>query len=118
MLPTIVPTLELVVAVIAFFYDYAQLPVRIFFIVLTLFAGLAGYFNMKHLIIPDVDDGIINSLRRFNLVCLILEVLSLSEIGLYCFNLQTPIIFVQAVLGVFYIAFLPFLSKEARKWIQ
>lgn len=118
MLPIIVPTLELAVAIVAFFFDYAQLPVRIFFIILTLFAGLAGYFNMKHLIIPDVEDGIINSLRRFNLVCLIFEVLSLSEIGLYCFDLQSPVIFVQALLGVFYIAFLPFLSKEARKWIQ
>ncbi len=118
LIPITVPTLELAISVAAFFYGYAQLSVRIFFIVLTLFAGLAGYFNMKHLIIPDVEDGIINSIRNFNLVCLIFEFVSISEIGLYCFNIQTPIVVIQALLGIFYIAFLPFLNKETKKWIQ
>ncbi len=118
LIPIIVPCFELAVSVASFFYGYAQLSVRIFFVVLTLFAGLAGYFNMKHLIIPDIEGGIISSIRSFNFVCLILEILSVAEIGLYCFNVQSPIIVVQALLGIIYISFLPFLYKETKKWIQ
>lgn len=118
LIPLIIPIFELAISVAALFFDYVSISVRVFFVILSFFAGLAGYFNMKHLIIPDVEDGIIKSIRKFNFVCIIFEILTLAEVGLYCFNLQSPIIFIQALLGIFYIVFLPFLNKEAKQWTQ
>ena len=41
---------------------------------------LASYFNLKHLIIPDVDFGVIRCLRAYNLLALIYEFLCISEL--------------------------------------
>ena len=43
--------------------------------VLFLPAILASYYNLKHLIIPDVEDGILAAIRKYNLFVLILTVL-------------------------------------------
>ena len=72
---------------------------------------------MKHLLFPDVEGGIVRTLRRFNFVCLVLEILTLVEVGLFCFELQNPVV-IQVILGIFYVTFLPLLNKETKKWIQ
>ena len=118
LIPIIIPAFELIVSLAALFLGYASLSVRIYFIIMSLLAGLAGYFNVKHLIIPDVEGGIIESIRKFNLFCVIFELFALAEVGLYCFNLSGATIVVDALLGIFYIIFLPFLNKETQKWIQ
>ncbi len=117
LLALILPAAELVLAVLALCYDGAALDVRISFAVLLLLAGLAGYFNLKHLIIPDVEGGIIRALRSFNAMCLALELLTLAEVGLYCVSFSSPVV-IQALLGVLYVVFLPLLNKETKKWIQ
>lgn len=117
LLSLIIPIVELAVSINVLFYDQVSLSVRISFVVLSILAGFAGYFNMKHLLIPDVEDGIVRALRRFNFTCIVLELLTLAEVWFYCFSSQSPII-IQALLGVFYLVFLPLLKKEIKKWIQ
>lgn len=118
LIPAIVPTAEAAFAAAALVFGKAALSVRISFAAVSLIAGFAGYFNVKHLIIPDIENGIIRTIRKFNLVCLLLEILTLAELGLCCFELQTPVIYVQAVLGIFCIAFLPLLNREVKQWTQ
>ena len=117
LLALILPAAELALAVFALFYDEVALDLRISFAVLLLLAGLAGYFNLKHLLIPDVEGGIIGALRRSNALCIVLELLTLAEVGLCCLGTWSPIA-VQAPLGILYIVFLPLLNKETKKWIQ
>ncbi len=117
LLALILPAAELALAVFALSYDAVSLDVRISYAVLLLLAGLAGYFNLKHLIIPDVEGGIIRALRSFNALCLAMELLTLAEVGFYCCSLRTPVV-IQALLGILYIVFLPLLNKETKKWIQ
>ncbi len=117
-IPLVIPIAEVIISVMSLYVDYVSFSVRISFVVLSLFSGLAGYFNLKHMIIPDVEDGIVKSLRKFNFVCILFEITALSEVGLYCFDFQKPIVFVEILLGIFFIGFLPFLNKETKKWIQ
>ncbi len=113
----ILPVLEVAVAVAALFVHRVSLAVRISFLILALLAGLAGYFNMKHALTPDVEGGIVRTLRKFNLVCVVFEVLTFAEVGLFYYGAYNPIT-LAIVLGVFYVGFLPFLNKETKKWIQ
>ncbi len=117
LLALILPAAELALAVFALSRDEAALDVRISFAVLLLLAGLAGYFNLKHLIIPDVEGGIIRALRSFNALCLATELLTLAEVGIYCVSFRSPAV-IQTLLGILYIVFLPLLNKETKKWIQ
>lgn len=116
-LSLIIPAIEFAVSVAGLLYDSISISIRISFFVLSVFAGMAGYFNMKHLLFPDVEGGIVRTLRRFNFVCLVLEILTLVEVGLFCFELQNPVV-IQVILGIFYVTFLPLLNKETKKWIQ
>lgn len=43
--------------------------------VLFLPAMLASCYNLKHLIIPDVEDGILAAIRKYNLATILLTVL-------------------------------------------
>lgn len=119
LLSLILPAAELALAVFTVLYDGFSLDVRISLAVLLLLAALAGYFNLKHLIMPDVEGGIVRALRSFNGLCIALELLTLAEVWLFCSSLSsTAIVAVQAVLGVLYVVFLPLLNKETKKWIQ
>ncbi len=119
LLSLILPAAELALAVFTVLYDGFSLDVRISLAVLLLLAALAGYFNLKHLIMPDVEGGIVRALRSFNGLCIALELLTLAEVWLYCASYRSPaIVAVQAVLGVLYVVFLPLLNKETKKWIQ
>ncbi len=117
LLSLIVPFAELAAAVFVFVAESVSPSVRITFAVLTVIAGFAGYFNMKHLLIPDVEDGILKALKKFNLICVLLEIFTLAEVGFYYLNFEGLIV-IQILLGILYIAFLPFLNKEIKKWIQ
>ncbi len=118
LIPVILPTAELVIALIALFSNHASLSIRIIYILLSLLAGAAGYFNLKHLIIFDIKDGIVDSIRKFNLICILLEILILSEVGLYCYSLENLTIVAEILIGILYVLFLPILYKGVKKWNQ
>ena len=118
LIPVILPTVELIISLIAAFSDHASLSIRFIYVLLSLFAGSAGYFNLKHLIIFDVKGGKIDSIRKFNLMCIVFEILILSEVGLYCYNLENLTIVAEILIGIMYIIFLPVLYKGVKKWNQ
>ncbi len=73
---------------------------------------------MKHLIIFDVKGGKVDSIRKFNLMCIIFEILILSEVGLYCYNLENLTVVAEVLIGIMYVIFLPILYKGVKKWNQ
>lgn len=117
-LPLVIPVAEISISILVLFEDDVDFTVRISFVVLSAVAGLAGYFNLKHIIIRDVDGGIVRLVRGFNLLSLLVEILTLAEVALVCYGITNIVVYVQAVLGIIYIALLPLLYKEVRKWTQ
>ncbi len=115
-IPVIVPVIELAAAILAVIYSGISMSIRLFFLLFSVIAGFAGYINVKHLIIPDVDFGIVKSIRGYNLIAFLVGLLSIAEIGFSVYGYNRAIIFVQIVLGVFYAALVPVLSREVKKW--
>ena len=76
----------------------------------------ASYFNLKHFIFPDVEFGIIRSIRGYNLIALLLAVLSVGEIALLLWNKLIPLLILYVAICVVSIAIVPILEKGVKKW--
>ena len=116
--PVVIPVLELTFAVLALAAGSVLIHVRISFLVMSVLAGLAGYLNLKLIFAPDVEDGIIAAIRGYNVLCLLLEILTLLEVGLSCFGINTSIFYIQIALGILYLLMMPVLAREVKKWLQ
>lgn len=84
--------------------------------VMTAIIMFASYFNLKHFIFPDVEFGIIRSIRGYNLIALLLGVLSVGEIALMLWNKTVPLLILYIAICVVSIAVVPVLEKGVKKW--
>jgi len=77
----------------------------------------ASYFHLKHLIIPDVEGGIVRSIRAYNLMALIYALLCMAEMilwavpGAFVFR-----VLVYSCLCVSFVVFIPVLARGISKW--
>ena len=84
--------------------------------VMTAIIMFASYFNLKHFIFPDVEFGIIRSIRGYNLIALLLAILSVGEIALLLWNKLIPLLILYVAICVVSIAIVPILEKGVKKW--
>ena len=84
--------------------------------VMTAIIMFASYFNLKHFIFPDVEFGIIRSIRGYNLIALLLAVLSVGEIILVLWSRMVPLLILYVAICVVSVAIVPILEKGAKKW--
>ena len=83
----------------------------------TLFIAQASYFHLKHLIIKDVEYGLIKAIRSYNLFALIYALLCMLEMLIESFNLPEIFIAVVYVLQcVVLLVFVPVLERGVKKW--
>lgn len=77
----------------------------------------AAYFHLKHLIINDVDYGLIRSIRSYNLVALIYAFLCMTEMAIKSFNLPSVFPIIICVLQcIVMLALIPVLERGVKKW--
>ncbi len=82
-----------------------------------LFIALASYFHLKHLIIKDIEYGLIRSIRSYNLCALIYALLCMLEMLIESFNFPTVCIVIVYVLQcAVLLAFVPVLERGVKKW--
>ena len=82
-----------------------------------VFIAQASYFHLKHLIINDIDYGLIRSIRSYNLLALVYALLCMLEMLVRSFNL--PAFFAVAVCVLQFavlLAILPILERGVKKW--
>ena len=84
--------------------------------VMTAIVMFASYFNLKHFIFPDVEFGIIRSIRGYNLIALLLAVLSVGEIILMLWGQMIPLLILYVAICTVSIAIVPILEKGVKKW--
>ena len=84
--------------------------------IMTAIVMFASYFNLKHFIFPDVEFGIIRSIRGYNLIALLLAVLSVGEIVLLLWGNMIPILILHVAICVVSLAIVPILEKGVKKW--
>ena len=85
--------------------------------IVTLFIAQASYFHLKHLIIKDVDYGLIRSIRSYNLLALVYALLCMLEMLTKSFNLPAACVVIIYVLQcAVMLAFVPELERGVKKW--
>ena len=98
------------------FFIPASSNQRLIYGVMAAVIMFASYFNLKHFIFPDVEFGIIRSIRGYNLIALILAVLSVGEIVMLSLNVQLPLMMVYVAICVVSVAIVPILERGVKKW--
>lgn len=84
--------------------------------ILTLFIMQTTYFNLKHLVFPDVDYGIINCLKPYNALVLFYALLCIADIIALSRENDVAVALVSAQVGVSVLFITPLLAKGVKKW--
>jgi hypothetical protein len=100
------------------FVLFADIPkiIKIIGAVITLFAAQSSYYNLKHLIFPDVDYGVINCLKTYNLLTLLYSIMCITEIIAIGRNNEIAIIVTGIIIGALILAIVPSVERGIKKW--
>ena len=100
------------------FICFTDLPrsVKIASALVTVFVMQASYFHLKHLILPDVDYGIINCLKTYNLLALIYTFLCMAETVFIGLNNEIGILIAGILTGCVLIGIVAALQRGIGKW--
>ena len=116
-IPFIAPIIALVLYLAFFIFSDVSLMWRIFGGVLTLIIALSTYFNLKHLLSPDIDKGVVTCLRPYNLLALIYAASVLVE----CIGLSSGNIIVAFIAGLIssisIVLVVPLINRGMKKWL-
>ena len=84
--------------------------------VLTVFAAISTYFNLKHLIFPDVDFGVVKCLRPYNLLVLIYSAAAFAECAALSRDNAVLTLICCIVTGLISAAMMPSIVRGLKKW--
>ena len=85
--------------------------------IITFFVMQTTYFNLKHLIFPDVDFGVIKCLKAYNLLALLYSLLCLAEIITVSRNGEISTLIIGVIMGALLIAIVPSVERGMKKWV-
>lgn len=76
----------------------------------------ASYYHVKHFLIPDVEGGIIRSMRGFNACALCLGIACMAEMTAYVRKLE-PLLYVSgALVAVLSLIIVPVMDRGVKRW--
>lgn len=115
----IIPLLSIVVTAILYmfvFFGNAPLAEKITDGIVALSIAAASYFHLKHLIIPDVDYGVVRCQRGYNLIALIYGILCMCEMTAAA-NMLEPVVIAACILEcVATLVLVPVMDMGVKKW--
>lgn len=76
----------------------------------------ASYFHIKHLMIPDIDYGVVQCLRSYNAIALVYGFLCMAEIIAGEYYLKNAIYLVEALQCIASAAIVPAMDRGVKKW--
>lgn len=95
-------------------YDEFNTTEKLMLLIPVLVPLYSLYYHIKHLIIPDVEGGIVRTIRPYNVVCILNCVAFFTE---YTFEFGSIYWYVAVSIGVFVsIAIIPVLTYGMKKW--
>ncbi len=85
--------------------------------IVTAVIALASYYHLKHLIIKDVDYGIIRSIRKYNLLALFYALLCMLEMIFHAAPFGAVwLIVTDLLICAVLLVFIPVLEIGVKKW--
>ena len=76
----------------------------------------ASYFHVKHLIIPDVDYGVVRCLRGYNALAVAMSVMSIWELIALAQGSEPALIISGVGLYAVSLAMVPVMDRGVKKW--
>ncbi len=115
-IPLSVSVLTGVCYVLFFLFAGQPILVKIASLFISLLIVLASYYNLKHLIFPDVEYGVIRSLKAYNLLALIFELLCLMEMITVSREQAVGTLIIGILMGLILPAVIISVERGIRKW--
>lgn len=112
----IAPAAAIALYVVLFLLADISLLWKISGAVLTLFIVFASYFNLKHLVFPDVEFGVGKCLRPYNLLALIYAVSILFECYAMSIGNELMTLICCCISGLITLAMMPLIVRGVAKW--
>ncbi len=110
------PLFAIVMYVIFFLFSDIPMLARVVSAFITIVIAGASYYNLKHLILPDVDFGVINCLKGYNVLSLIFEFLCLSEMISFSRANNIAVLIINIIMGVVLVLIIPTVERGIKKW--
>ncbi|MGN0317280.1 MAG: hypothetical protein ACI4E1_05005 [Lachnospira sp.] len=99
-------------------FSKASIGVKIINGIMLVPIAFTSYYNFKHLIIPDVDYGIFQSMRKYNALVLFISILSIADILLRDFGCDLALNIVTIILSLAFLLILPITAKGVQRWFK
>ena len=115
-IPIVAPVAAVAVYVFVFLLGDFSLLIKVIAGAIAFFVAQSSYFNLKHLIFPDVEYGVIQSLRLYNLLALIFDFLCLAEMIAYSFENEIMEITVHIMTAILLLLMTPVVERGMKRW--
>lgn len=76
----------------------------------------ASYFHVKHLLIPDVDYGVVSCQKGYNLLALLYGILCMLEMAITAYRNEVALIVVCVLECIVSGLLIPVMDKGVQKW--
>ena len=96
----------------------ASLAVRISYAVAAVFIALAAYYNVKHLLIEDVEFGVVMCLRPFNAIVFLYGILCMTEMIAFARGMDALLIVSDIMIAGILILIIPVMEQGVKKWMS
>lgn len=116
----IIPLILLVTYVaVAYYFQNINFCIDLGIVIFT--GSFACYYSCKHIIIPDVENGIVKSLRPYNMMVILVVLLFVFELIIENLPINTVVftlLFIKHIVGgVLLVSIIPVLERSMKKWI-
>lgn len=102
---------------VLFFFSECTILEYIFFTVVFIVLGIAGYFNLKHILIDDAL-GLAKAIRWYNVMALVFELLSIVEILGFTFGSFIPYCIAITLEGIVLPFIIISLNRGVSRWFK
>ena len=115
-IPLAAPALALILYLVFILFAESSLLAIVLGAVITFFVMITTYFNLKHLIFPDVDFGVINCLKAYNLTVLVYAFLCMAEQIIVNRENETATAIIGILIGLVLLVIVPVVERGIKKW--
>ena len=116
LIPISVSALTLIIYLVFFLFTKQPLLVKITAFFISLFVTCASYYNLKHLIFPDVEFGVIRCQKTYNFLALVFELLCLLEMIAQSRDKAFMTLIIGILMGLILPAIVVSVDRGIKKW--
>lgn len=112
-----------IISLIPFFFNILvcfimlrlSIKMNIYFWICTFLISVISYFAFKHMILPDIDNGILKSLRFYNFLVLTFCIVQ-NLYNIFCLTQTATSTFLKIISGCIILAIMPSANRGVKKW--